>query len=78
LRVHPVYRAPDLVDHRQNLTLCPSNQRRKPVKRYGEPEKRPADAHADRDQEDRESEVSKISERESENHREEPSHVRST
>ena len=68
LRVHPVDRSPNLVDHGQNLTFCPTNQRRKSVESYGEPEERPADADTDGDQEERQGRAGEISVRESKGH----------
>ncbi len=53
LRVHTVDRPSDLVDHRQHLALGSLDQRREPVERHGEAQKRPADTDPDRDQEER-------------------------
>ncbi len=54
LRVDAVDRAADLADHRQHLTLCTADQRRKAPEDGRELEQRPAERETDRKQEERE------------------------
>ena len=69
LQVDPVHRTPDLVDYRQNFTLCSPNQRRKSIESYGQPEKGPRNPETNGNEKHREGEIREISEGEGENHR---------
>jgi len=68
LRIHPIHRASDLVDDRQNLLLRPSDQRGKAVERYGQAQEGPPEPESDRNEEDGESEIGDVSGSESDEH----------
>ncbi len=64
LAVDPIHTSPDLVDHRQDLALCPAYQRGKASNGSAQPHEQVREGETDGEEEDREREPPEVPPRE--------------